>query len=147
MKARFLVRSMTTGQVATDFIRLVNANQNRSTADTQPKAPAAQEVLEFFEGQDRSVPVDPIVPIKRLVMVLTEGLRGMPDLLADDSGRIEGAGLYRGLKVRLRGIPERKFIISDIFWEYEEARVREIGTNIEYLLPWDCLRFNGEREE
>lgn len=145
MKARFLVRSMTTGQVATDFIRLVHANQNPSTADTRPKAPEANEVLESFEGQDRSVPVDPIVPIKRLVMVLTEGLRGMPDLLADDSGRIDGSRLYKGCRVRLRGIPERQFVIRDIYWDYGEVRIKEIGQDrLFYLVPWDCLEIVRE---
>lgn len=148
MKARFLVRSMTTGHVATDYLRLVHANQNPSTADTRPKAPAAHEVLEFFDDQDRSLPVDPVVPIQRLVRVLTEGLQGTPNLVANDNGRMDGARLYRGCKVRLRGIPERQFIIRDIYWDYKEARVSEIGTDdVEYVLPWDCFRFLDEQEE
>ena len=87
------------------------------------------------------------VPIKPLVIVLTEGLLGIPNLVADADGRIDGSRLYRGCRVWLRGIPERQFIVRAIFWDEGEARVRELGTEIEYLLPWDCLRFSGEREE
>ncbi len=60
MKARLLTRAITTGHVATDYLRLVHANQNPSKADTRPDTRAAQEVLEFFEGQDQSLPSDPV---------------------------------------------------------------------------------------
>jgi hypothetical protein len=145
MKARLLATAITTGHVAADFIRMVHANQNPSAADKPPQAPAAHAVLELFDDQDRSLPVDPVVPIKRLVRVLTEGLRGMPNLVGDDDGTISGARLFKGCKVRLRGIPERQFIIHDIYWDYQEVRVRQLGSSsVEYVLPWYCLRLSEE---
>jgi hypothetical protein len=140
MKAQFITNSMRIGSVARDYVRLVYENQKCSTAHTRPKTPAAQEVLEFFEDHDRPLQVDPIVLIKRLVRVLTEGLRDMPNLLADDNGRIDGSRLYRGCRVRLRGVPERQFIVREIFWDCEEVRIKEIGQDrLFYLVPWDCL--------
>ena len=146
MKAQFITNSMRMGSVARDYVRLVCENQKSSTAHTQPKAPAAHEVLEFFEDQDRSLPVDSIVPIKRLVMVLTEGLCGVPDLLTDDNGRTDGSRLYRGCRVRLRGIPERTFVVKKVFWDFGEARIKEIGRDAEYVVPWDCLEFTQQQE-
>ncbi|MGO9569307.1 MAG: hypothetical protein ACLP5H_17360 [Desulfomonilaceae bacterium] len=147
MKAQLITNSMRMGSVARDYLRLVHANQNPSTADTQPKAPAAHEVLGFFEDQDLSLRVDPAVPIKLLVRVLTESLRGTPSLATDDNRRIEGANLFKGCRVRLRGIPERQFVIRDIYWDYGEVRIKEMGQDrLFYLVPWDCLEIIQEQE-
>jgi len=147
MKARLFTNSMQSGHVARDYIRLVREGHNSLTADTRPDGKAARAVLESFEDQNQSIPADPVVPIKPLVRILTESLRGTPNLVADDDGRMDGARLFKGCKVQLRGIPERQFIIRDIYWDYEETRVSEIGTDVEYVLPWDCLRLSEEQEE
>jgi hypothetical protein len=146
MKARLLTTEIKTGQVARDFIHLASENQDRSRNDTGSEFRPAHAVLESFEDQSRSIPADSIVPIKRLVKVLTESLQGMPGLVTDD-GRTSGARLFRGLKVRLRGIPERQFIIRDIYWDFGEARIKEIGADTFYLVPWDCLEIIQEQTE
>ena len=46
--------------------------------------------------------------------------------------------------MRLVGIPERQFIIREIFWDYEEVRLGAPGTNTEYVVPWDCLELDEE---
>jgi hypothetical protein len=82
------------------------------------------------------------------VRVLTESLRGTPNVVADDEGRIEVANLYRGCRVRLRGIPERQFTIIDIYWDYGEVRIKEIGQDrMFYLVPWDCLEIVREQKK
>ncbi len=77
-------------------------------------------------------------------MVLTESLQGTPNLVGDNNGRIDGARLFRGCRVRLRGIPERTFVVKKIFWDFGEARIREIGGAAEYVVPWDCLELCKE---
>jgi len=143
MKARLVSNSITTGNIANDFIRSVQENRNSLTPDG-PHAPAADEVLESFRGHCKPPSTEPVLPIKALVKVLTDRLQGMPGRSADGNGKIDGSQLFKGCRVRLRGISERQFIIRDVFWDYEEARIREIGTKIEYVLPWDCLLISEE---
>jgi hypothetical protein len=147
MKARLLKNSLQNGHIARDYIRLVQRNQGLSTADVAPEENAAHAVLESFEHQDRSTPADSIVPIKPLVRGLTESLRGTSNLVADDKCRIDGASLYRGCPVQIVGIPERLFIVRDVYWDYAEVRIKQKGKSTEYVLPWDCLRFVEEPEE
>ncbi|MFH0851438.1 MAG: hypothetical protein V1876_01685 [Candidatus Peregrinibacteria bacterium] len=46
------------------------------------------------------------------------------------------------------GIPQRIFVVIDISWDHGEARIREIGgSRVQYVLPWDCLRFAPEQGE
>jgi hypothetical protein len=144
MRARLARNWMQLGHIARDYIRMVEESQNSSTANPKSEGRAAHTILESLEDQDRSLPVDPVVPIKSLVTVLTESLQGMP--VADTDGGISGARLYRGCPVRLRGLPERRFIIRDIYWDCEEVRVLELGTEVYYLVPWDCLQFDEEQE-
>ena len=144
MKARLFTNFMRSGHIARDFIQLALADPNSAPCNARPNEKAACAVLESLEDQDRSLPVDPVVPIKSLVIVLTESLQGIP--VADTDGGISGARLYRGCPVRLRGLPERRFIIRDIYWDYEEVRVLELGTEVYYLVPWDCLQFDEEQE-
>jgi hypothetical protein len=143
MKARLLSTAIRTGHAALDFIRLAQRNDHSSASAARPKAQLANAILESLDDQDRTLP-DFAVPIKRLVTVLTESLHGMP--LDNPGDRIEGAKLYRGCKVQLRGIPERRFIIRDIYWDDQEVRVKELGAEIYYLLPWDCIEFDEEQE-
>lgn len=148
MKARLLRNSLQSGHVARDYIRLVTENSSCSTADVRQTAQLVHEVLGFLETHERPIPVEPAVPIKSLILVLTESLRGTRNLTTGDEARIDGANLYRGCRVRLRGIPERQFIVHEIYWDYEEVRIKEIGQDrLFYLVPWDCLQFSGEQEE
>ena len=101
MKARLLSNSMRSGHVARDFIALAHVNPNSSTPDIRPKTPAAHYVLDSFEDRNRPFPDEP-GPIKRLVRVLTGGLQGIPNLLAGDNGKTNGARLFKGCPVRLR---------------------------------------------
>ena len=100
--------------------------------------------LESFRDYNKPLLEESAPPVKNLVTVLNRGLQGMPELLVDEQGRMSGARLYVGCPVRVVGIPERKFFIREIFWDYEEARIHEIGTHIEYVFPWDCLEFPQE---
>ena len=124
MKARLLTNELQSGHIARDFIHLALGHHNSTPRGATPVGKAAHVLLESFEDHDRPHLPEPVIPIKRLVKVMTEGLQGMPNLSVDGEGRIEGAKLYRGCKVRLRGIPERRFIIYEIYWDYEEVRVR-----------------------
>jgi hypothetical protein len=147
MKARLLRNSLQSGNVARDYIRLVTENNNCSASDVRPAAQLAHEVLGFLEAYERPIPVESVVPIKSLITVLTESLRGTPSLATDDNRRIEGANLFKGCRVRLRGIPERQFVIRDIYWDYGEVRIKEIGQDrLFYLVPWDCLEIIQEQE-
>jgi hypothetical protein len=146
MKARLLRNSLKSGHVASDYIRLVTKNKNYSASDVRPVVQLAHAVLESFEDQSRSIPDDPVVPIKNLITVLSESLRRTASMAADDEGRTEGANLYRGCRVRLRGIPERQFVIHEIFWDCGEVRIKEIGRDrLFYLVPWDCLEMAEEK--
>ena len=146
MRAKLFANSMQCGHIARDFIDLTRRNQKSALAGTGREGKAARVVLESFEDQNRALPIDPVVPIQRLVTVLTESLQGMPSLVSDN-GRPSGASLFRGLKVRLRGVPGRKFAIRDIYWDFQEVRVSEIGAEVDYVVPWDCLRFHAEQGE
>ena len=108
---------------------------------------AAHDLLDCFEETQESFLDKHVIPIKRLVRGLNESLSGIPSLLSEKDGTMSGAGLFKRCKVRLPGIPERQFIIHDIYWDYGEVRVREIGTRVEYVLPWDCLRICHEHGE
>lgn len=143
MKARLLTSAITTGHVATDYLRLVLANQNPSTADTLPQAHAAHLVLESFKDLNTPPPDESAPPVKSLTMALTRDLRGIPGLSVGDCNEI-GARLFRGCRVRLRGIPERTFVVKKIFWDFGEARIKEIGRDTEYAVPWDCLELCKE---
>jgi len=52
-----------------------------------------------------------------------------------------GARLFKGCRVKLVGVPQRRFVVDDIFWDYEAVRLRELGCDIEYVVPWDCVEF------
>jgi hypothetical protein len=143
MRARLVTNLMLGGHVARDFINLAAAKPHAISPDIPPKEPAAHDILDFFEDRDTPF-LDEAVPIRKLVRVLTESLNGTPP--ADDAGRTIGARLFRGCKVRLRGIPDRLFIIRDIYWDYGEVKVKEIGSDTSYLVPWDCLKIVTEQE-
>ncbi len=144
MKARIVKNLLQIGHTARDFIRLVRRNENSSMAHTQSTGHAATQMLESFEEIKLQPHVQTVIPVKGLVSTLTESLQDIPDLLTEDNGKMSGARLYVGCPVRVVGIPERKFFIREIFWDYGEARIREIGTEIEYVFPWDCLEFPQE---
>jgi hypothetical protein len=141
MKARILSNALNTKNGARDYIRLVESNRNASILD-QTRAPAAHDALESFRDHYKQPADDPVVPIKVLVKVLTESLQGMPMTSGEDDGEIDGSQLFKGRKVGLRGVPERQFVIRDIFWDLGEIRIEELGTDIEYVLPWNCLILN-----
>ncbi len=143
MKALLLSNAMTTGHAARNYIELVRQVHNSETPN-RPWSQGANEVLESFRDHNKPIREESAPPVKRLVRALNRGLQGMPELLADNQGRMSGARLYVGCPVRVIGIPERKFFIREIFWDYEEARIHEIGTHIEYVFPWDCLEFPQE---
>ncbi len=146
MKARLLTNAMQLGHVSRDCIRLVREDHHPSTPILRPHAQRAVDVLESFQDTNSLPPADPAVPVRRLVRVLTEGLRGTLSRLPEDS-RIEGARLFRGCRVRLAGIPERVFVVVDFDWDRGEVRIKELGGGTQYLLPWDCLEFVEEQGE
>ncbi len=139
MKARLLANAITTGHAARDYIRLVREHHESAT-DTRPLVRPAHDLLESFQDNNGLPPAAPVVPVRRLVRVLTEGLRGTLSRLPEDR-RIEGARLFRGCRVRLAGIPERVFVIVDFDWDRGEVRIKEVGGTGRYVLPWDCLEF------
>ncbi len=97
---------------------------HNSETPNRPWSQAAHDVLESFRDHNEPIPEEPAPPVKCLVRALNRGLQGMPELLADEQGRMSGARLYVGCPVRVVGIPERKFFIREIFWDYGEARIR-----------------------
>ena len=145
MKARLLSNAITTGHVARDYIRLVREN-HKSETDTSPLTRPAHELLESFQDNNRLAPADPVVPVKGLVTVLTEGLRGTLNR-SHGRRRVDPSGLFRGCRVRLAGIPERLFAIVDFDWDRGEVRIKEVGGTGRYLLPWDALEFVEEQQE
>lgn len=146
MKAQLLRNSLQSGHVARDYIRFVTENNKYSKSDVRATERLARGMLEFLEAQERPILDDPVVPIKNLITVLTESLRRTGSMAADDEGRTEGANLYRGCRVRLRGIPERQFVIYEILWDYGEVRIKELGQErLFYLVPWDCLEIIREQ--
>jgi len=148
MKARLLTNSMLAGNASRDYLRLVYEGQKSSTPEIRLKCPAAHDLLDSFEEYCKPFVEQPVIPIKRLVSGLNESLQGVPSLLTDKDGNISGAGLFKGCKARLRGIPERLFIVCEIYWDYEEVRIKEIGGDtdgdIQYVVPWDCLEVIGK---
>ena len=144
MKARLVTNAIQSGHAARDYMRLVYGSPNSSSVDTGSKGQAAHELLRVFEEHNRPSPIEPVIPVRSLVSVLTHDMRGLGDFSPGEHGKTEGARLYVGCPVRVVGIPERKFFIREIFWDYEEARIHEIGTHIEYVFPWDCLEFPQE---
>jgi hypothetical protein len=148
MKARLFANTMHGGHVARDYIRLVQRSHSSTGLRVPPNRQTAHAVLESFGDQDRAHELDPVVPIKSLIPVLTESLRGTPGPRNDDEDGIEGANLYRGCRVRLRGISDRQFVVREIFWDYGEVRIKEIGQDrMFYLVPWDCLEIVSERAQ
>ncbi len=145
MKARLLANAITTGPVARDYIRSVRENHESAT-DTRPLARPAKELLESFRDNNRLAPADPVVPVKGLVTVLTEGLRGTLNR-SRGTRKVDPSGLFRGCRVRLAGIPERVFVIVDFDWDRGEVRIKEVGGTGRYVLPWDALEFVEEQQE
>ncbi len=144
MKARLVTNAIQSGHAARDYMRLVYGSPNSSSLDTGSKGQAAHEILRVFEEHNRPSPIEPVIPVRSLVSVLTHDMRGLGDSSPGDHGKMEGARLYVGCPVRVIGLPERSFVIREIFWDYKEARIHEIGTHIEYVFPWDCLEFPQE---
>ena len=145
MKARLLANAITTGHVARDYIRLVREHHESAT-DTGPLTRPAHELLESFRDNDGQLPSDPDVPVKGLVKVLTEGLRGTLNPPGGNR-KVDASGLFRGCRVRLAGIPERLFVIVDFDWDRGEVRIKEVGGTGRYVLPRDCLEFVEEQGE
>jgi len=139
MKARIIATEITRGTVAKDFIKSVEDRKSLSTT-MEPERLQAHQVLKVFEDHNKPLPDDPAPPVKDLVEVLTRDILDMMGLLVGD-GKEVGARLFKGCPVRLIGIPDRKFIVVDIFWDDGEVRVKESGTDIGYVMPWDCVEF------
>jgi hypothetical protein len=146
MKALLLRNALQSGNVASDYIRLVTENDKCAISDVQAASRPARAVLEFFDDHNKSLSLEPVVPFKSLITALTEDLREMSHLIADNDTRMDGASLYKGCRVLLRGIPERQFVIHEILWDYKEARIKEIGQDTWYLVPWDCLEVLQEQK-
>ena len=142
MKARIVTNQITTGSVAKDYIKAVEEQVPSSKTLLQPVGLDAHQVLDVFEDHNKPVPADPAPPVKKLVKVLTHDIQGMTGLLACGDGKEIGARLFTGCHVRLLGVPDRKFIVVDIFWDEEEVKIEEPGTGIGYRLPWDSVEFD-----
>jgi hypothetical protein len=145
MKARIVSNAITTGSIARDYIRSAQGLEHSTPSSTRLQAQAARAILESFQEPDEYLAIEATPPIKRLVAVLTEGLQAIRGLRRED-GRVAAEMLFRGCHVRLIGIPERYFVVRDIFWDYQEVRIREPRTKIDYVVPWDCLVFRDEQE-
>jgi hypothetical protein len=143
MKARLLSNSLMTGHLARSFIRLTESHRKASITGP-PHALAAHDVLEAFGEQRTCLQDEPGPPVKGLVKVLNEGLRGIPNLLSESNGKIDGARLYVGCSVRVLGLSERRFVVREILWDCQEVRIQEVGTYAHYIFPWDCLRLIDE---
>ena len=141
MRARIVATKVPKGSIAKDYIESVEdrkrAVEHRVGQDVLP----ARQVLKVFEDHDSPATADPAVPVKGLIKVLTHDMQGMPGLLVYGDGREIGARLFKGCLVRLVGIPERKFVVVEIYWDDQEVRLREVGSDIEYVMPWDCVEF------
>lgn len=140
MRARIVTNEIRRGSIAKDFIKAVEDRKRVSTT-MEPERLQALQVLDVFEDHNKPLPDDPAPPVKGLVKVLTHDIQG---LLVGD-GKTIGARLFKGCHVRLVGIPERKFIVDDIFWDQEEVRLVEPSTGTAYSMPWDCVEFLGEQ--
>lgn len=141
MRTRLFASAMGTGHVARDYIRLVHQTRTSSAGDSPPRGPGAQEVLGSFEDHYRPIPVEPGPPVKTLVTILTRDLQGIPSQPSGDRNEI-GARLFRGCRVRMIGIPERHFVVHEVFWDYGEVRIKEVGRDTQYVVPWDCLELH-----
>jgi hypothetical protein len=146
MQARLMRNAITKGHIARDYLRRVEQTRNSTSSNTPPSGQDAREVLEFFEEHNRLLPLEPVPPVKTLAEVLTRGLRGMTPFMEGCGNGSIGARLCKGCTVKLVGIPERAFCVADIFWDYEEVRIIEPATGIEYVVPWDCLRLAEEQD-
>jgi hypothetical protein len=144
MKARLIARAMVTGHAARDYLREVQQTRNSSAGNAPPNGQGAQEILESFQNHNRPLPADPAPPVKNLTAVLTRGLQGMHNPAPGYRNDI-GAALFKGARVRLVGIPERLFVVREVFWDYGEVRIKEKKTGIEYVVPWDCLEMAQEK--
>ncbi len=140
MKARIVTNEIRRGTVAKDFIKSVEDRKHVSTSSMEPERLQALQVLDVFEDHNKPLPDDPAPPVKGLVKVLTHDIQG---LLVGD-GKTIGARLFKGCHVRLLGIPERKFVVADIFWDQEEVRIKEEGTKVEYVVPWCSVEFDEQ---
>jgi hypothetical protein len=144
MKSRPAATEINTGSVAKDFIKSVKGQKCPVLTHTGQDVLRVHEILGAFEDHNKPSYDEPVVPVKTLVKVLTHGMQGMPGLLVYGDGKEIGARLFRGCPVRLIGIPERTFFVDDIFWDREEVRVREVGSDTEYVMPYACVEFYDE---
>ena len=145
MRARLVSNTISSGHMARDYIRAVRERGNSAIPDMPGRVGRAHAVLESFDDHYKPASEEPGPPVKSLTTVLTNGLRGMPGLSREDGG-IDAASLYRGCRVRVAGIPERLFVVHDIFWDKREVRIKEMGRGVEYVLPLDCLRLAEEQQ-
>jgi hypothetical protein len=144
MKARLLSNVLCSGNAARDFLRIVQNNPYSLTSNSRPHGQAAHVVLESFEEQNKQLWDEPAPPVKSLTSVLTRTLQEIPNSSTGNRKEI-GAWLFKGCRVRLVGIPERSFIVDTVFWDYESVRVREVGTEIYYTIPWDAVEYSGKK--
>jgi hypothetical protein len=145
MRERIITNGVPNGSVAGEYIKTVEERKLCRAHSARPETRPAEQVLRVFEDHNRPLPADAAPPVKGLIRVLTQDMQGIPGLLAYGDGREIGARLFTGCEVRLVGIPERRFVVTDIFWDYESVRLKEVGgVRACYTVPWDCVEFGGE---
>ncbi len=81
MKARLVTNAIQSGHAARDYMRLVYGSPNSSSVDTGSKGQAAHEILRVFEEHNRPSPIEPVIPVRSLVSVLTHDMERIGRLL------------------------------------------------------------------
>ncbi len=144
MRKRVITNGLPNGSVAREYIKTVEERRLCLAHSARPETRPAEQVLQVFEDNNTPTPTDPAPPVKELIKVLTQDMQGIPGLLAYGDGREIGARLIKGCRVKLLGVPQRRFVVDDIFWDRESVRLRELGNDTEYVMPWDCVQFLDE---
>ena len=92
-----------------------------------------RRAVQITDGKNEFVlPWDMVVPV--------EGQEKDRPYWFTSVARERGEDLQVGDYVEVDGIPDQKYELTDIFWEYGEVEVRAVGS-VEYLgIPWKHIR-------
>ncbi|MGO9570404.1 MAG: hypothetical protein ACLP5H_22965 [Desulfomonilaceae bacterium] len=134
MKARIIKSIISTGSVATDFIRLVCGRNQPPVrlVDEDKTRDGATELLEVFRNHRRKRVSDYILTGQRVITAMDEQLRDYRS-----AGEQFADWVTRGCSVGISG-DDRRFTVIEMCWEEEAIRVRS-DEGQDYVIPFSLI--------
>ena len=144
MKARLLIKSLRTGEIARNYIRLVKESFRPARVEVEGKSNAvkAQAILESIEQQDQPDPLDTSIEGKDLLKHMDQGLEdsGYVPFFYTDQAKREGVGIYPGSYAIIVGdSARRKYRTIKVYFHRQSVQIRDLEDGNRFEVPWDLL--------